>query len=312
MDTLGNLKAFLATVKLGNFSEAARELSVVPSVVAKRINHLEWTLGVTLFQRSTRKVTLTEAGHRFLPKASALLAQFDGIVRSFEQDAGAVEGHVRLKAPTSVTVLYLADILARFKKAYPAITLDVMLVDRSVNPIEENYDIAIGGRAGAYDGVTDEPLCRLRQVLCAAPGYLAAADETAAGHPAKGWPAHPRDLLDHPCLVFSPTGNTWRFEGARGPVSVDVPVTLSSNDNHMLYSAACAGTGIAILPSYVARQAIVDGTLVEVLGDYALQSTWLKAQVPTRKTGLRRVQVLLDWLRNELGPVPPWEDADVS
>ena len=302
MDTLGNLRAFLATVKLGNFSEAARELSVVPSVVAKRINHLEWTLGVTLFQRSTRKVTLTEAGHRFLPKASALLAQFDGIVRSFEQDAGAVEGHVRLKAPTSVTVLYLADILARLKKAYPAITLDVMLVDRSVNPIEENYDIAIGGRAGAYDGVTDEPLCRLRQVLCASPDYLAAAGLTA-----KGRLAHPRDLLDHPCLVFSPTGNTWRFEGARGPVSVDVPVALSSNDNHMLYSAACAGTGIAILPSYVARQAVLTGLLVELLEDFALQSTWLKAQVPTRKTGLRRVQVLLDWLRNELGPVPPWE-----
>jgi DNA-binding transcriptional LysR family regulator len=177
-----------------------------------------------------------------------------------------------------------------------------MLVDRSVNPIEENYDIAIGGRAGAYDGVIDEPLCRLRQVLCAAPDYLAATDLTT-----KGRPAHPRDLLDHPCLVFSPTGNTWRFEGARGPVSVDVPVTLSSNDNHMLYSAACAGTGIAILPSYVARQAMAEGMLIEVLEDFALQSTWLKAQVPARKTGLRRVQVLLEWLKSELGPVPPWE-----
>ena len=297
MDTLDNLRAFLVTVKLGNFSEAARELNVVPSVIAKRINQLEWTLGATLFQRSTRKVALTASGQAFHPKAGALVEQFDGIVRDFEREDEAVEGHVRLKAPTSLTVLYLADILARFKRVYPAITLDVMLVDRSVNPIEEGYDIAIGGRAAAYEGVIDEPLCPLRQLLCASPAYLAQAGKLV----------HPRDLLDHPCLVFNPIGNTWMFDSVRGPVTVDVPITLSSNDNHMLYTSACAGIGVAILPSYVAQQAVDSGTLKEVLTDFPLQATWLKAQVPQRKAGLRRVQVLLDWLRENLGATPPWE-----
>lgn len=303
MDTLANLRAFLATVRGGNFSEAARQLDTVPSVVAKRIGHLEWTLGTRLFERSSRRVTLTEAGHKFHARARALVSDFDDIASELRRDQDALDGHIRLRAPTSLTVLYLADILAAFQRRHERLTLEVALLDRSANPAEEGFDISVSGRADSYEGVVDEPLCPLRQVVCAAPDYL-------ARRPA---PRHPRDLADHDCLVFNPTGHSWRFNSARGPVSIDVPARLGANDNYVLYASARAGNGIAVLPTYVARSALGDGSLVALLEDHSLQDVWLKALIPARKRPLPRMELLLAWLREHLGGTPPWErPADVA
>lgn len=297
MDTLANLRAFLATVRGGNFSEAARQLDTVPSVIAKRIGHLEWTLGARLFERSSRRVTLTEAGHKFHARARALVADFDAIASELKRDQNALEGHIRLRAPTSLTVLYLADILAAFQQRYDRLTLEITLLDRSANPAEEGFDISVSGRADSYEGVVDEPLCPLRQVVCASPAYL-------ARRPA---PRHPRDLADHDCLVFNPTGHTWHFNSDRGPIRVDVPARLGANDNYALYAAARAGNGIAVLPAYVAGRALADGSLVALLEGYPLQDVWLKALIPARTRGLPRIEVLLAWLREHLGGTPPWE-----
>ena len=114
MDMLMNLRAFLATARTGSFSEAARQLHVVPSVIAKRVTHLEWTTGVQLFNRSTRRVALAESGQKFLANARALVGDFDAIASGMSRALEAIEGHVRIKAPTSLTVLYLGKILANF------------------------------------------------------------------------------------------------------------------------------------------------------------------------------------------------------
>lgn len=301
MDMLLNLRAFLATARTGNFSEAARQLNVVPSVVAKRVSHLESTVGVALFSRSTRQVSLTEPGTKFLPRARALVEDFDGIVTGMARDqaAGELEGALRIKAPTSLTVLHLGKIISAFQHAHPRITMDVTLVDRSINPVEEGFDIALGGISSSYDGVLDEPLCPIRQVVCAAPAYLSR----------HGTPGHPRDLADHPCIVFRPTGNTWMFRTQRGPVEVEVPAKLASNDTSMMLAAARAGNGIAVLPTYLLRESLAAGDLVALLPDFPLQEIWLKALVPARKAGIGRIQALLAHLKEQLGPVPPWERA---
>jgi len=301
MDMLLNLRAFLATARTGNFSEAARQLNVVPSVVAKRVSHLESAVGVQLFSRSTRQVSLTEPGTKFLSKARALVEDFDGIVSGMarEEVAGELEGHLRVKTPTSLGVLYLAEILSAFQRAHPRITMDVTLVDRSINPVEEGFDVALGGISSSYDGVLDEPLCPIRQVVCAAPEYLAE----------HGMPAHPRDLADYPCIVFRPTGTTWMFRTQRGPIEVEVPARLATNDTSMMLAAARAGNGIAVLPTYISREALAAGGLVALLPDFPLQEIWLKALVPTRKAGTRRIQALLAHLKEQLSPAPPWERA---
>src|SRR5437899_1947239 len=114
MDILQNLRAFLASARHGSFSEAARQLHVVPSVVAKRVSDLERTTGTRLFNRSTRQVVLTEAGQKFQSRASGLVAEFDEVIRDLQRDEGRLEGHIRLKSPTTLTVLYLADLLSAF------------------------------------------------------------------------------------------------------------------------------------------------------------------------------------------------------
>lgn len=297
MDILLNLRAFLAAARHGNFSEAARQLHVVPSVVAKRVNDLERTTRTQLFNRSTRSVTLTEAGQKFQSSASALVAEFDDIISSMRRDEGKLEGHIRLKAPTTLTVLYLADMLSAFQREHARITMEVLLVDRSVNPIEEGFDIVVTGLAESYEGVIDIPLCPLNQVVCAAPAYLEG----------RALPEHPRDLADHDCLVFKPKGPTWIFESSRGPISIDVPQKLIANDNSMLFAATCAGNGIAVLPTYVAKSALQAGTLQPLLQDFKLQPTWLKALVPRRRQGLARIEAAIDRLKQYLENGPPWD-----
>ena len=299
MDMLMNLRAFLATARTGSFSEAARQLHVVPSVIAKRVTHLEWTTGVQLFNRSTRRVALTASGQKFLANARALVADFDAIVSGMSRAPEAIEGHVRIKAPTSLTVLYLGKIFSEFQRSHDRVTMEVALIDRSVNPLEEGFDVALGGMPASYDGVLDEPLCQLAQVVCASPEYLEQ----------RGTPKHPRDLADHECLVFRPTGTTWMFRTHRGPINVDVPTKLAANDTSMLFAAACAGNGIAMLSTYVAKAALRSGELVPLFPEFPLQEIWLKALVPKRKAGTRRIDALLTWLKGHLSPVPPWERA---
>lgn len=286
MDTLTNLKTFAAVANYGGFSEAARRLHVVPSVVAKRIGQLEKTMGVRLFERSTRSVVLTEAGQQLQGRATGLMADFDDLVRSVQRDDNKLEGHIRVMAPTTLTMLHLGAVFNAFVQQHERITLELALVDLSSNPEEQGFDIAISGRNASYEGVIEVPLCSARPQLVAAPAYLVQ----------RGAPTHPRDLTAHSCLVFAPTGRIWQFQSARGTLSVEVMPRLTVDDNLTLLGAASMGMGIAPLPTYVVRQALADGVLLPLLEDFALQENWFRAFIPRRKYRLARVRALADWL----------------
>ncbi|VCU71913.1 HTH-type transcriptional regulator DmlR [Pigmentiphaga humi] len=286
MDLMTHVRTFVAAGRLGSFTETARELGVVPSVVAKRIGQLEEELRTRLFERTTRRVTLTEAGEKFFVKASNLVADFEQLVNSVERDDGQLVGHLRVMAPTTLATQQLAPVFRSFLLEHPRITLEVSLVDRSANPAERGFDIAISGRAATYEGVVDVPLCPVRPLLCAAPSYLASRPP----------PTNPRDLADHSCLVFSATGTTWRFQGARGVQSVDVTPRLLVDETGTLLDAACAGLGLALLPEYVAGEALLAGSLQNVLPDFSPQENWFKAYVPRRRLSIARVKAMLEWL----------------
>ncbi len=299
MDTLLSLRAFLAASRYGSFSEAARQMHVVPSVIAKRVSDLERTMQTRLFNRSTRQVSLTEAGHKFHVHANALVIEFDSVIGSMKRQGDVLQGHLRIKMPTTLTVLYLANVLTAFQREYNQVTMEVVLADRSVNPIEEGYDVVVTGLAESYEGVSDLSLCPLDQLVCASPSYF----ET------RPRPKHPSDLADHDCLVFRPKGPSWQFESPRGPIAVDVPQKLVANDNSMLFAAACAGNGIAVLPTYLAKDAVEDGRLESLLVEFPLRATWLKALVPKRRQQLPHVAALAEWLRAHLENAPPWEQG---
>ena len=288
MDYVSHIQTFMAVVRCGSFSEAARELGVVPSMVAKRVSSLEQHLKTRLFERTTRKVNLTEAGEKFHSRALGVVSELEDLLDTVERDDGKLEGHIRLMAPTTLGIQRLGPLLNEFLSQHSRITLEMALVDRSTNPAEEGFDLAISGRLASYEGVVDMPLRPVQPTLCATPEYLAEHPEIE----------HPRDLSNHSCLVFSATGSDWHFQSSRGVISVEVQARLLADDNMTLLDGALRSLGVAILPSYVVEEYLQQGTLIAVLPKYPPQENWFKAYVPRRRLQVARVQALIEWLKN--------------
>lgn len=296
MDMVTNLRAFLAVARYGGFSEAARQLNVVPSVAAKRVSQLEHAVGTRLFERSTRKVVLTEAGEGFQGRARSLIADLDDTLAGVRRAGDRLEGRILMMVPTTLHMLVLSDAVSSFLRQHEHITMELALVNRSVNPAEEGFNLAITGHtASSYEGVLDIPLYPFEQVLCASPEYLNR----------RGSPVHPRDLEDHDGLFFKPLGTAWRFDSEQGQLSVDVRARLIADDNLTLHAAALAGNGIAMLPRYVTAEAIRAGHLVEVLKAFPVPRSWFRAHVTQHRAHVARIVKLLDWLKNGLAEALP-------
>lgn len=302
MDTLHNIKAFLATARTGSFSEAARQTGVAPSVITKRIDQLEWAIKGKLFQRSTRKLSLTDLGERYHADLQRLVHELDHTLAGMARDeapSAELEGHLRIKLPTTLGTMHLTPLLSDYLAQHPRISLELVFADRSVNPAEEGLDIAIGATPETYGRVVDEPLCRLPRVLCAAPDYLAR----------RGVPAHPRELVDHDALVYVTSGAQWAFESPRGHINVQVRPRLTTNEGQSLLAATCAGNGVAVIARYVAQAALDDGRLVALLPDHHVPDVWLKALVPESRLSLPRVQALIRWFKHSLAHGLPAQAA---
>ena len=296
MDTLTNLKTFLQVAESAGFSAAGRKMELATSVITKRIDQLEMMIGAQLFTRSTRSLVLTDAGQNWLGRVRALVADVDDVLGAVGPNEDKLQGPLRVKLPTTLTMLYFGDIIAKFQQNHPSTTLEVILTDRALNPLDEGFDIAVAAFGTSYSGVTDIPLCPLRRVLCAAPEYVARSPECV----------HPRDLQSHAILSFQPTGNIWAFEGVEGPVQVSILPRLSANEGQVLLASALAGNGIALLSEYLALPALQSGELVPVMGGYKPVEIWLKALVPTTRLHVSRVIRLLDVFREEFAIDPPW------
>lgn len=300
MDMVANLRAFLAVARYGGFSEAARQLNVVPSVAAKRVTQLEHEVGARLFERSTRKVVLTEAGERFQARARSLIADLDDTIAGVRRAGDRLEGRIHMMVPTTLHMVVLQDAVSAFLREHEHITMELALVNRSVNPAEEGFDLAITGHAASsYEGVIDVPLFPFEQVLCASPAYLAR----------RGRPALPHDLEDHDGLFFKPLGNSWRFDSEDAQLSISARARLVADDNLTLRAAAMAGNGIAMLPRYVCAKALRAGQLVALLKDHPPSPSWFRAHVTQHRAHVARIVKLLDWLKVALEKALPKAEA---
>ncbi|MCH8530943.1 MAG: LysR family transcriptional regulator [Saccharospirillum sp.] len=297
MDTLDNIKTFLAVVRAGSFSAASREMDLVPSVITKRINQLEHRLKATLFIRSTRKLELTDTGERYYPRFLNIVKEVEDAFRDVATAQSRIEDHLRIKCPTTLTTMYFGKIFTSFQKAYPGVRLDLVLMDRSVNPVEEGFDIAIGALPSSYTNVSDLPLCQMPRSVVAAKSYL----------DVHGEPNHPRDLLNHHCLSFIATGNSWFFNGPSGSININVHPTLSVNDSLVLLEAVREGLGVAILPRHIAQPDIDRASIEPILTDFPVADLWVKALVPENRLNNPAVDAALNWLKAATQPLPPWE-----
>jgi DNA-binding transcriptional LysR family regulator len=217
----------------------------------------------------------------------------DLLSRMGEKDRDLVD-HLRIKAPTSLTIARLADVFSTFQTQNPRLKLEIVLIDRPVDPVTEGFDIAIGAFPHSFGGVVDEPLYPIKRLLCASPAYLKT----------RGTPRHPRDLIDHRCLSFLPTGPEWMFDGPRGRITIQVRPMLSSNEGHVLVKSAIAGNGIAFISHYLVADALDSGRLQVVLPDFPIPELWVKATIPERRINTAAVQALLQQLKRSHTPAP--------
>jgi DNA-binding transcriptional LysR family regulator len=290
MNPVLNITAFVRVARLGSFSAAARELGVAASVITKRITQLEKSLEAQLIVRSTRGLALTAAGDRFLPRFVRVLAEFEEIFGGAIGNGPRLEGHLRIKSPTTIATEFLGKVVAEFQVEHPGVSIDLVLMDRSVNPLEEGFDIALGALPVSYPNVVDVPMCQYELVTCCAPAYLKG----------KSIPRHPTELVDYECLTTTLFRTTWVFESSRGAVSVEVHSRLHASDSRVLREAALRGLGIAILPRFLADESIREGALVPVLPEFPVATFWLKALVPRMKMSRPVIRELVAYLKSGL------------
>ena len=297
-----HLLAVIAQV--GSFTLAAQRLSLSKAAVSQRIAELERSVGLTLVQRTTRSVRLTEAGQRLVNDTAESFAHIARSVGNVRDLAGQPRGLVRLTAPVALGRQQVAPTLEAFFRAYPEVRVEIELSDRVANLAQEGFDLAVRHTSAPPDNHVAWKLCDSRTLLVASAGYLRR----------RGTPAFPSELAAHDCLTYLRTGPAqWLFEqerlarGAREPerVSLVVQGPLRANNSELLRDAVLAGLGIAQLPDFSAAAALRAGRLRAVLPGWRPVGFFGDAIYATRPwspSTPRAVQVLVAHLRAQLAP----------
>ena len=257
-DRLSGLEVFVHAIRLGSLSAAARELKMSAAMAAKHFDALERRLGVSLARRTTRSLTLTETGRRFLSEAERLLAELEQAEADASASGVVVAGKLRVSAPVSFGVRHVAPLLPGFLQSYPNVTVELGLTDRYVNLMEENWDVAVRiARIEDMQVIARKLVASVSMVVCGSPAYLKA----------RGTPTALADLRHHNCLGYtlSPVSGTqvWRF-GKSGDIAVPISGLIHSDNGDALLAAATAGEGLVYSPTFIAAAALARGDLVEL------------------------------------------------
>jgi len=286
-DRLQALRVFAEVAQRGSFSAAADRLELSRAMVTRHVAALEDWLGARLLQRTTRRVTLTDAGEQCLRRAQQLLALTEDLEQETRQHGPALRGQLRVTCSTSLAHAQLAAALAAFLAQHPQLKVDLQASETALNLVEARIDLAIRISADPDPGLVGRVLAPCESVLVAAPAYLAR----------HGHPSVPADLSAHRCLSFANFGRSlWRL--SRGAEQVDVPVHghLSADEATALLQAAVAGAGIALQPTYLANPLLAGGQLQRVLPEWSPPRMQIHALYPSRKHLPPAVRALLDFL----------------
>jgi DNA-binding transcriptional LysR family regulator len=302
MDRFAALQAFVAVAEVKSFSEAARRLRLAKSAVSRQVGALEADLGVRLFHRTTRSLSLTEAGRGYFERAERILADLDEADLAVSHLQAAPRGRLRVSAPMSFGFLHLAPALSDFLARYADVTVDVAMNDRFVDLVDEGFDVALRIATLPDSSLIARRLAPARRVICASPKYLAA----------RGAPQSPDDLRAHDCLFNSnlPSARDWRFvasDGSAWPVTVNG--RLSANSGDALRIAALHGLGLANLPTFLVGADLKAGTLATVLDAFVAQDLSISAVYPHSRHLSPTVRAFVDFLADRFGPDPYWDPA---
>lgn len=286
---LNRLAIFAALVRAGSFTRAAEELGMTKAMVSQHLARLEQELGVTLLVRSTRRMTLTEAGATFHADCVRILAEADAAIERVGETRDMPRGTLRLTASLDYGIAVLVPKLARFMRQYPAVQVDLVLSDHITDVIAERFDLAIRGGWLRDSTLRSTRIGGFRQLLVAAPAYLAE----------HGTPRRPEDLAAHHAIAMSalPAPLRWTFTAAGGIRRTVRPrAHAQANTASAVRSLVLAGAGLAVLPDYLVEEDIRASSLVALLAQYRLPEGGVHAVYPGRKAPAK-VRAFIDLLQ---------------
>lgn len=299
LDRLTGLEVFARVAGAGSLSAAARALGMSQTMVTKHIAALESRLGVKLFHRTTRRLSITEAGRNYLESSARILAEIEAADAAVAADRVEPRGLLRLNAPVSFGTRQIAPLLAEFAQRHPRVTVELGLNDRLVDLVEEGWDLAIRIGNLSNSSLIARRIAPCRIVVCAAPSYLRA----------RGTPRTVASLADHNCLGYTLSQRTpidrWVF-GA--DVGVQISGNLRANNGDALRAAAIAGQGIIHQPTFIVADDIREGRLVALALDQptvelgGIYAVFLPDRHPPA-----RVRAFIDFIAGRFAPEPPWD-----
>ncbi|WP_458129871.1 LysR family transcriptional regulator [Pseudomonas sp. Z2-11] len=295
-DRFEDMRAFVAVVSAGGFAAGADRLGVVKSAVSRRVRDLEDRLGARLFDRTTRRVELTEAGREFHDRAVELLAGLEEAEEAASSASKDLRGRIRIAAPVSFTSHCLAPAVGRFLERHPAVSLSIDTDDRTVDLIRNGFDLAIRIAHLPDSSLVARRLVTVRHVCVASPALLERL----------GTPQRPEELSRFPGVTYSNVeeAHYWKFTGDVVP-SVTSRLDFANGD--AIREAAVAGLGVAVLPTFIAHEAVRRGELSVVLAQHMRPPMAMYAVHPSRRNQSARARAFIDFLVETFGGEPFWD-----
>ncbi|WP_094807025.1 LysR family transcriptional regulator [Bordetella genomosp. 2] len=297
MDRLKAMQVFVEVVDRGSLSAAAQRLDMSRAMVSRYLAELEAWVGARLLHRTTRRLSLTPAGAETLPRCRRMLDLMGDMHEAVAAPDAEPRGQLRVSVSLSFGAAQLAGAVADFVDRYPGASVDLQLVDRIVNLVEDGIDLAVRITNELDPNLIARKLAPCRSAVCAAPAYLKA----------HGTPARPEDLVKHNCLTHTHFGKSlWRFR--RDAEWVDVPVSgsITANDALLLARTAVRGSGIAMLPTYLAGPEIAAGRLVPLLTGTPPEELGIYGVYASRRQMPLILRTMLDFLAERFGDAP-WD-----
>jgi DNA-binding transcriptional LysR family regulator len=296
MDTLDGMKTIVAAVETGSFTAASERLGISKALVSKYVGEVESNLGVRLFNRSTRRLALTEAGRSYYNGAIPLLEEFTALVDKVTGEQSTPRGLLRVSVPVTFGEMKLSPLIPRFLERHPDMKVDLQMADRMIDMLEEGIDVVI--RIGGVDdsSLVAKHIKTLPLILCASPGYL---DQYTR-------PTSAECISKHNCIIDSNfrIGNQWPIVSPDGQTtSIEVNSRVAANSPRAVKEIAIAGGGIGMIPRFIVEQELDEGVLTEVLPGFSTLEFGLFAIYPHRRYLSRKVRCFIDFLVEEFGVV---------
>ena len=294
MDTLQNMRVFARVVESGSFTAAAISMNSSTGAMSRAVSELEEHLRTRLMTRSTRKLSLTTAGERYLKRCLQILADIDGA----EEEASCAHEHpsgtLRMFSFASIGQHYVLPAIAQYRRQYPDVSVDLTLSQRMPDLFEGTSDVAIISAASLPDSeMVSQPLGATFSILCASPEYVRL----------QGMPERPADLAQHQCLTLHTPAfpaNEWTLDGPDGVQTMNISGPVQVNIAESLAVAIREGLGIGMLPLYAAVEGLCNGSLVRVLDQHILQKTNIYALYASRRFVDAKTRTWIDFLRTYL------------